>query len=51
MASEATGNCGGTHREEGNETVTKQTFDFQSTHGLERLPAVFLNRNRNIAPR
>ena len=39
----------GTHREEGNETVTKQTF--KVALGLERLPAVFLNRNSIIAPR
>ena len=48
MASEATGN-GGTQREKGNETGNET--DFQSSLGLERLPAVFLNRNSIIATR
>lgn len=48
MASEATGN-GGTHQEKGNETGNET--DFQNFTYMERLPAVFLNRNSIIATR
>ena len=48
MASEATGWWDAPARER--ERNSNET-DFQSSLGLERLPAVFLNRNSIIAPR
>jgi hypothetical protein len=48
MASEATGNSWDAPRER--ERNSNET-DFQSSLGLERLPAVFLNRNSINAPR